>query len=173
MTAISNLTGYSADLVKVLSASRKPADTGTASTDTGASVDPAAGFTATPVVLTVNPDTGATVNTTFQVYNGTASLPKISLAPGQLQALQEFQPAAPPQTAPVDLNAAQQVLKKAETNGDGTIGKSTLESLAISEGSNVTQADGLFNALATGDGSGRSIDVTQILDSLAGVLPKS
>jgi len=183
MTSVSSFAAYSAGLTHVLSAGQKTNAYKVASTDTmpegssnpasntGLSANQAANFTSTRVIFTVNPDTGATVNTTFQVFNGTASLAKISLAPGQLQALQEFQPATAPQAAPMDFNAAQRLLEGAAANSDGTIDKSTLESRAVSAGSNVTQADGLFNALATDVGNGRSINVHQVLNVLESTFP--
>ena len=119
----------------------------------------------TPVILTVNPVTKTTVATAFQVYTKTASLPTVSLTADQLKAMQ-VTPATTPQIAPVDLSAAQKLLEGAESNDDGTISKSDLESLAVSSGSNVVQADALFAELTP---NGGSIDVSQIMDALRGI----
>ncbi len=182
---IGNFAAYSLDLVNLLRVHQKAGANGsgtsfsvsssgasdTTQTNTGTSTansssSQASPFVLTPVILTLNPTTNVTAAAAFQVYTKASSLPTVSMTADQLKAAQ-VTTATTPQIAPVDLDAAQKLLEGAESNDDGTISKSNLESLAVSSGSNVAQADALFAELTPNGGD--SIDVSQIMDALRGI----
>ena len=183
MASVGNLAAYSQDLLSLLafrqnSGSRgsvanagispdqpptnaTPAD-GKSSTGALGSVQ-SPNFTLTPVIFTTNPITGGAIATQFEVYNGTSSLPSVRLSADQLKALQEV-PAAPPQLPSVNFSNARELLESADSNNDGTISQSELESIAVSSGSNVQQADALFKSLTPNGGN--AININQILETL-------
>ena len=182
MASVGNAAAYGRDLLDLLAVQQRSSMNGSpsapqstfnqsldiAETDSQTAHDNAASdqltdFTATPVIFTTNPATGAAVQTTFQVYTG-APLPSVALTSEQLKALQEA-PATSPRVAPTDLVGARQLLSSVDTNNDGKISRSELESAAVARGSNVEQADALFSALAP-NGQGY-IDESRILATLS------